>query len=168
MPKRRNANEQLKSSYLIKISRLEGEAEAALQDVSKLEGERAELNRAMTIIQDELDKLRADEARNKALVAATEENNNRLQKEVELLRDDIRTYQQERDDFFQQTVKATSELHAAVGELEQTKERKRSAGRAARPSNRCTSRRRDRRLDRRRFRGFEASSAQLYATQQAC
>ena len=35
-----NANEQLKSSYLIKISRLEGEAEAALQDVAKLEGER--------------------------------------------------------------------------------------------------------------------------------
>lgn len=119
----RNENEALKSSYAIKTSRLEGEAQAALQDVAKLETERTALITQASEIQKDLDRLRQEERGNKALVAATEQNNNRLQEEVAKLRAEIRQNQEDRDSFFAKALQATSQLHATVGELEQTKER---------------------------------------------
>ena len=115
--------QQESDKYRIMISRLEAEATAALQDVSKLESEREVLTNERQGLQNELEKLQQEEGRTKALVTATEENNKRLQEEVAKLRTQIRDDQQERDEYFAETLRATTGLHSARGELEQVKER---------------------------------------------
>jgi cell division protein FtsN len=119
----RAENEELKSKYLMQISVLEAEKQAAVQDAAKLESERGVLVNQNAAIQREIDQLRQERRRNEALVAATEENNNRLMEEVTGLRASIRENQQARDDAFATTLKATSDLHVTVGTLEQMKER---------------------------------------------
>jgi hypothetical protein len=97
--------------------------EAAQQDVRKLESERVALVNQNTAIQREVDGLRAERRANDALVAATEENNNRLTEEVLKLRDLIKENQQARDEAFATTLKATSQLHTTAGDLQTTQER---------------------------------------------
>lgn len=119
----RAENEDLKSKYLNQVSILEAEKQASVQDVAKLESERETLIAQNTAIQRDVDQLRQERRRNEALVAATEENNNRLMEEVTALREGIRENQQARDDAFATTLKATSDLHVTAGNLEQMKER---------------------------------------------
>jgi uncharacterized phage infection (PIP) family protein YhgE len=109
--------------YGNQISQLKAEMEAAQQDVRKLESERVALVNQNATIQKEVDQLRVDRRAVEALVAATEENNNRLTEEVVKLRDSIRENQQARDEAFATTLKATSQLHTTAGDLQTTKER---------------------------------------------
>jgi phage host-nuclease inhibitor protein Gam len=117
------ANADLEAKYLAQISQLKADQEAAQQEVRKLESERVALVNQNAGIQKEVDQLRGERRANEALVAATEENNNRLTEEVTKLRDAIRTHQQARDDAFRQVTKATSDLHLTAGQLQQLQER---------------------------------------------
>ena len=117
------ANANAEAQYLAQISQLKSEQSAAVQDVAKLETERNLIVSQNQAIQKEVDQLRQDQAASVALVKATEENINRLTQEVTGLRDSIRVAQQERDEQFHTTLKATSELHSVGGQLQQLEER---------------------------------------------
>lgn len=117
------ANMDAETKYLAQISQLKSEQAAAVQDVAKLETERNLIVSQNQAIQKEVDQLRQDQAQSVALVKATEENVNRLTDEVTGLRDSIRVAQQERDEQFHTTLKATSELHSVGGQLQQLEER---------------------------------------------
>ncbi|MBL9164905.1 MAG: hypothetical protein JNL18_19405 [Planctomycetaceae bacterium] len=117
------ANANAEAQYLAQISQLKSEQSAAVQDVAKLETERNLIVSQNQAIQKEVDELRRDQAQSVALVKATEENINRLTQEVTGLRDSIRVAQQERDEQFHTTLKATSELHSVGGQLQQLEER---------------------------------------------
>lgn len=118
-----SANADAEAQYLAQISQLKSEQSAAVQDVAKLETERNLIVSQNQAIQKEVDELRRDQAQSVALVKATEENINRLTQEVTGLRDSIRVAQQERDEQFHTTLKATSELHSVGGQLQQLEER---------------------------------------------
>jgi hypothetical protein len=117
------ANANAETQYLAQITQLKSEQSAAVQDVAKLETERNVIVSQNQAIQKEVDQLRQDQAQSVALVKATEENINRLTQEVTGLRDSIRVAQQERDEQFHTTLKATSELHSVGGQLQQLEER---------------------------------------------
>lgn len=117
------ANANAEAQYLAQISQLKSEQSAAVQDVAKLETERNVIVSQNQAIQKEVDQLRQDQAQSVALVKATEENINRLTQEVTGLRDSIRVAQQDRDEQFHTTLKATSELHSVGGQLQQLEER---------------------------------------------
>jgi hypothetical protein len=117
------ANANAETQYLAQITQLKSEQSAAVQDVAKLETERNLIVSQNQAIQKEVDQLRQDQAQSVALVKATEENINRLTVEVTGLRDSIRVAQQERDEQFHTTLKATSELHSVGGQLQQLEER---------------------------------------------
>ncbi|MBA4106713.1 MAG: hypothetical protein C0485_13230 [Pirellula sp.] len=117
------ANANAETQYLAQITQLKSEQSAAVQDVAKLETERNVIVSQNQAIQKEVDQLRQEQAQSVALVKATEENINRLTVEVTGLRDSIRVAQQERDEQFHTTLKATSELHSVGGQLQQLEER---------------------------------------------
>jgi hypothetical protein len=118
-----SANADAEAKYLAQISQLKSEQSAAVQDVAKLETERNVIVSQNQAIQKEVDDLRRDQSQSVALVKATEENINRLTQEVTGLRDSIRVAQQDRDEQFHTTLKATSELHSVGGQLQQLEER---------------------------------------------
>ncbi|WP_428307619.1 hypothetical protein [Lacipirellula sp.] len=118
-----NAKADLEAKYQTQISQLKSEQTAALQDVAKLETERNVIVSQNQSIQKEVDQLRQDQAQSVALVKSTEVNNERLMEEVTGLRDDVRVAQQDRDEQFHTTLKATSELHSVGGQLQQLEER---------------------------------------------
>ncbi len=117
------ANANAEAQYLAQISQLKSEQSAAVQDVAKLETERNVIVSQNQAIQKEVDQLRQAKTQNEALVKATTENIVRLTEEVTGLRDSIRVAQQERDEQFHTTLKATSELHSVGGQLQQLEER---------------------------------------------
>lgn len=117
------ANADAEAKYLSQISQLKSEQSAAVQDVAKLETERNVIVSQNQAIQKEVDQLRQAKTQNEALVKATTENIVRLTEEVTGLRDSIRVAQQERDEQFHTTLKATSELHSVGGQLQQLEER---------------------------------------------
>ena len=117
------AKADLEAKYQQQISQLKSEQTAALQDVAKLETERNVIVSQNQTIQKEVDQLRQDQASSVAMVKATGENVNRLTEEVTGLRDDVRVAQQDRDEQFHTTLKATSELHSVGGQLQQLQER---------------------------------------------
>ncbi len=117
------ANAALEADYGSQVSQLKSENEAGRQEVSKLESERVALVNQNTAIQGENDQLKQDRRAAEAMVAATEENNNRLTAEVTKLRNSIRSNQTAHDEAFATTLRATSELHSTAGELQTTKER---------------------------------------------
>jgi hypothetical protein len=98
------ANANAETQYLAQITQLKSEQSAAVQDVAKLETERNVIVSQNQAIQKEVDQLRQDQ-------------------EVTGLRDSIRVAQQERDEQFHTTLKATSELHSVGGQLQQLEER---------------------------------------------
>jgi len=118
-----NAKADLEAKYQQQISQLKSEQTAALQDVAKLETERNVIVSQNQSIQKEVDQLRQDQAQNVAMVKATGENVSRLTSEVTGLRDDVRVAQQDRDEQFHTTLKATSELHSVGGDLQKLQER---------------------------------------------
>jgi chromosome segregation ATPase len=98
-------------------TQLTGEVESVKQQVRKLETERVALVERNSVVQSELDQLKAERREATAMVAATQENNQRLTDEVTGLRQDIRTNEQARDQAFHTTLKATEDLHQTAGEL---------------------------------------------------
>ena len=117
------AKSELETKYMNNISQLEAEKEASQQEVRKLESERVAMEAQQKAIQADIDELRRQERSNVALVAATEENNTRLTKDLEEARKAFRENQQFRDEAFATTLKATSDLHVTAGDLQQAKER---------------------------------------------
>ncbi|MCG8448075.1 MAG: hypothetical protein MI725_00660 [Pirellulales bacterium] len=113
----RNENQQLESKYQSLDSQLQAEIEAAQQEVRKLESERVQLLAQNSAIQQDLDQLRQKDRSNTAAMASTQANNEKLTAEVESLRGDIRRNQQARDEAFATALKATDELHQALGKL---------------------------------------------------
>jgi len=116
-------NLELESKYSNQISLLKAEQEAMLQDVRKLESARLELITQNAGIQKEVDQLRQERRASEELVKSTEENNNALTAEVVDLRNLIRQHLQARDEAFQTTLKATTDLHVTAGELQSIQER---------------------------------------------
>jgi hypothetical protein len=106
-------------------TQLTGEVESVNQQVRKLETERVALVERNSVVQSELDQLKAERREATAMVAATQANNQRLADEVTGLRQDIRTNEQARDQAFHTTLTATEELHQKAGELRNSVERNR-------------------------------------------
>jgi hypothetical protein len=116
---------QLQNQYNRLESQLKAEAEAALQQVRKLESERVALVERNAAIQTELDEERRNRRDHTAAFDATQQINQRLADEVVDLRDDIRNNQQARDTAFTTSLQATEELHQVKGQLDSTLERTR-------------------------------------------
>lgn len=111
------------SQYQDKVSRLTAEREADQQNVRKLQSELETVQRLSATTQSELDQLRSERRANEGLVAATEQNNSRLQEEVTKLRESIAQNQQARDEAFAKTLEATTQLHVTAGQLATIRER---------------------------------------------
>lgn len=99
-------------------SQLRAEAEAAKQQVRKLETEAQRLAEQNQSIRQRLDELSANEAQAIATVNATQENNNQLAAEVMQLRDSISDNIRAKDDSFDTALRATEELQQLRNELE--------------------------------------------------
>lgn len=112
-----------KAAYLRQISQLEAEKEAAKQEARKLETERVQLVEDRNGLQTELEQAANQISALQGTVTSTSENNRLLSEEVQKLRSDIRTAQQERDQLFATTLKATTDLHTTAGELNEVKDR---------------------------------------------
>lgn len=121
----RNEYSQLQNQFNRLESQLEAEAEAALQQVRKLESERVALVERNSAIQTELDEERRNRREHTAAFEATQQINQRLAGEVTNLRDDIRANQEARDTAFASSLEATEELHQVKGQLDNTLERTR-------------------------------------------
>ncbi|HEX6962840.1 MAG TPA: hypothetical protein VF175_13305, partial [Lacipirellula sp.] len=113
----------LQAQYGEQVSQLKAEQTAALQDVSKLETERAQLASENAQLAQERDQLRIEQREAAALVAATEENNRRLAEEVAAMRNLIVEHQTARDQAFTTTLQATTDLHTTAGQLASLQER---------------------------------------------
>lgn len=116
-------NEQLKSDKEKLDSELAAERAAARQQLAKLETERVELLAQRRQMQDELNRLNDEKRTMTAALDSTQQNAARLTSEVEGLREEIRTSQQDRDTKFEQLVKLEDARNAAVGDLARLKER---------------------------------------------
>jgi hypothetical protein len=116
-------NAKLESQYQNQIIELNADHEAALQEVRKLESELETVARLNATTQGEVDELRQERAAALGAVAATEENNKSLTDDVVALRGSNRQNQQARDAAVITTLKATSELHTAAGQLQAIRER---------------------------------------------
>lgn len=121
----RSDYDQLKTQYERRENELTSELEASVQQVRKLETERVSQDDRIKVIQDELDLLRAERSEATAAVAATQQNNAVLAKDVADLRQDIRTNQQLRDQAFATTLTATEDLHQTKGQLQTAEQRER-------------------------------------------
>jgi len=119
----KNKNEQLASSYRSLESQLSAEVEASQQEVRKLESERVELISQNTTKQTDLDQLRQQQRASTAAVASTQQNNEKLTAEVEVLRAEIRENQQARDEAVATTIRTTDESHQLLGKLSRLNER---------------------------------------------
>ena len=106
-------------------SQLTAEADAALQQVRKLETETIRLAEANKAIQGQLDALSADARQAVEAVTATQQNNNQLAEEVSRIRDDISKAIKEKDDSFDVALKATEELQSIRNDLESALETQR-------------------------------------------
>jgi hypothetical protein len=115
----------LRTEYNRLETTLKAEAEAAQQQVRKLESERVAMVERNAAIEAERDELKLERRDATAAVAATQINNQRLADEVVHLREDIRTNQQARDTAFATSLRATEDLHQTNGKLESALERTR-------------------------------------------
>ena len=123
---RRQAQSDAQASeakYLNQISTLSAEQEAGKQDVRKLETQHQLDLTDKVALQKQVDELQSQQRATAALVASTEENNTRLTEEVVGLRKTLRENQEARDLAFQQTLRATTDLHVASGDLQTTQEK---------------------------------------------
>jgi hypothetical protein len=116
-------NETLKTAHNRRVEELNAETQAARQQLSKLETERASLAERNIQIQGELDQLKQQQREQLASVSATQDLNKGLTAEVATLRTDIRTEQQARDAAVAATLAATEDLHQVKGEYETARTR---------------------------------------------
>ncbi len=117
------ASTALVTKYEDQVSQLNAERDAAQDEVRKLESELSEVNARNAAIQEDVNKLSAEQRAVTGLVDATELNNKTLMDEVTNLRASITQNQQARDEAFQKTLEATTELHVTTGQFQSLKER---------------------------------------------
>lgn len=98
-------------------SKLQGDLEANQQQIRKLESERESLVDRNTSIQAEIDQLKQHSRDQTAAVAATQQNNDRLVREVSDQRTMIRANQQARDKGFGVMLQATEARDQTQGQL---------------------------------------------------
>ncbi len=91
--------------------------------MAKLEAVRDELVAKRDSLQKERDALFEKDQKAVAALDTTQANLDKLTKEVEVLRKDIRTAQEDRDKQFAVVVDTTDKIHQSEGELKRTKER---------------------------------------------
>ncbi len=108
---------QAKDAFNRMESKLSGDLEAIQQQIRKLESERTMLVDRNVGIQAELDQLKQQSRDRIAAVAATQQNNDRLVKEVTEQRKVLRDNQQARDKDFRVMLDATEARDQAQGEL---------------------------------------------------
>lgn len=108
----------LKRESNARESQLRAEADAALQQVRKLESEARRLADDNTSTLQQLNALREDQAKYVGAVKATTDSSNKLASEVEQLRDSISLNIRQKDDSFETALKATEELQALRNDLE--------------------------------------------------
>lgn len=100
------------------------EIDARDQTLAKLEEQRAELATDREALVKERDALMIKDQEAVVALKAAQQNLERLTKEVEGLRTEIRTAQGERDKSFEQVVELTDQIHQEKGEVERLKERR--------------------------------------------
>ena len=108
---------QAKDAFDRMESKLSGDLEAIQQQIRKLESERTMLVDRNVGIQAELDQLKQQSRDRIAAVAATQQNNDRLIKEVTEQRQELRDNQQARDKDFGVMLDATEAQDQTQGEL---------------------------------------------------
>ena len=108
---------QAKDAFDRMESKLSGDLEAIQQQIRKLESERTMLVDRNVGIQAELDQLKQQSRDRIAAVAATQQNNDRLVKEVTEQRQELRDSQQARDKDFGVMLDATEAQDQTQGEL---------------------------------------------------
>jgi hypothetical protein len=116
-------NSRLVTEHNRRVEELDREKTAALQQVAKVETERAALADRNNQIQAELDGLKQNQREHIAAVASTQKINENLAGEVTDLRGRIRNEQKTRDSLFKQALDATEELHQSAGEYNKARER---------------------------------------------
>ncbi len=117
--------EREKNRYQRLESQLTAEIDTAGQQVRKLESERESLAQRNDEILQEVNKLRAERADATAMVASTQQNNERLADENSGLRVEIRANQQAKDVAFNKVVETTEDLHDTSIKLDSAVERNR-------------------------------------------
>ena len=109
---------QSRDQYNRLESKLSGELEATRQQIRQLETVRTRLDDRNKAMQAELDQLKQQSRDRIAAVAATQQNNDRLMKEVAAQREAVRDNQQSRDADFGTMLSATEARDQTQGELE--------------------------------------------------
>lgn len=102
---------------------LENERTAKRMALARLESERANLQKELTTLTQERAQLVQAESQSAAALAAIQTNLAAWRKEMETLRTQVRTAQQDRELQFQKVVALTDSMHQAEGELAAQKER---------------------------------------------
>lgn len=115
--------DQLDTEFKRTTTSLEQRLEEQQQQVRKLETERVALETRNNTIQAEVDQLKETRREAVAAVAATEQNNERITKENEGLREDIRNSEVAADEAFRKALAAVEELNQLQGQLENVGER---------------------------------------------
>lgn len=110
--------DRLKRESNARESQLRAEADAALQQVRKLESEALRLAEENTSALQQLNALREEQAKYVGAVKATTDNSNELAAEVKQLRDSISMNIRQKDDSFEVALKATEELQSLRNDLE--------------------------------------------------
>jgi len=116
-------NQELNSEKQRLENQLTANLEASLQEVRKLESELTIQRDESKADQEELKALRLVHRTNDEAIEATQANNEKLTAEVEVLRGEIRSHQQSRDEAFTTMLEATDALHQSKNELSAVRER---------------------------------------------
>jgi len=103
---------------------LAAERDARNQAVAKLETQRGELEKERDTLVKQRDALLVKDKEAVAALDTAQQNLARLTKEVEGLRGEIRTTQDQRDKDFERAVELTDQIHQAQGEVRRLEERR--------------------------------------------
>jgi len=116
-------NDELKTKLDKSSEQLDIEEAAKRQALTKLETQKAELERRRDELQLEITALKQSEADAVAALQTTQEESAKFRKDVEDLRAEITKAQQDRDNYFDQVVTLTDQLHQAANEYKSLKAR---------------------------------------------
>ena len=114
--KQKDANTELKDKLDKTSEQLAAEKAAKRQALTKLETEKAELERQRDEQQKEIATLVQSETDAVAALQATQEAEKALRDDVVALRDEIKKAQEDRDTYFDQVVTLTDQLHQGANE----------------------------------------------------
>jgi len=116
-------NDELKTKLDKSSEQLDIEEAAKRQALTKLETQKAELERRRDELQLEITALKQSEADAVAALQTTQEESAKFRKDVEDLRAEITKAQQDRDNYFDQVVTLTDQLHQAANQYKSLKAR---------------------------------------------